>query len=170
MESSSLIFEVETEGLRDAGGRFAAFKQEMADAVRDEFRDLGRAYVDVLRDEAPEDTGRLKRGITFKTHQTDTVTELRVSSAVAHTGFVMRGTKPHAAPISALQGWADRHGINVWAVWQSIKREGTSVWSERVYGEKANRFQKRAEERMRPAVREATTRLTGHVRKSLVGI
>ena len=35
------------------------------------------------------------------------------------------GSKPHSPPISALQGWADRHGIPVWAVARKIAREGT---------------------------------------------
>ncbi len=41
--------------------------------------------------------------------------------------FIEFGTRPHAAPISALKGWADRHGIPVGAVWTSIKRKGTKA-------------------------------------------
>ena len=39
--------------------------------------------------------------------------------------FVEHGSKPHRAPIEALRGWADRHGIPVGAVWHKIATEGT---------------------------------------------
>ena len=35
------------------------------------------------------------------------------------------GSKPHRAPIDALRGWAERHGIPVGAVWHKIATEGT---------------------------------------------
>lgn len=53
-------------------------------------------------------------------------TVLRTSDkAEEYIWFVEAGTKPHFPPIKALQGWADRHNIPVWAVARKIAREGT---------------------------------------------
>lgn len=40
--------------------------------------------------------------------------------------FVEENTRPHFPPIQALQGWADRHNIPVYAVAKKIAREGTT--------------------------------------------
>jgi hypothetical protein len=45
--------------------------------------------------------------------------------ADAYAWYVEEGSPPHKAPIDALQGWADRHGIPVGAVWYKIATEGT---------------------------------------------
>lgn len=50
-----------------------------------------------------------------------------VGTNIEYAPYVEFGTRPHAAPISALQGWADRHGIPVGAVWMSIKKKGTKA-------------------------------------------
>ena len=169
MAGSYLLFNIETTGLREVTGRLAGYDKESASYLREMVRNLARKYVEYLKSEAPSDTGKLKQGITFKTYQSGTVTEARITSKETYTGYVLHGTRPHAPPISALQGWADRHGINVWRVWWSIKRNGTSTWSLAKYGEKANRFVKRAEERMKPEYQKEVTNLAGHVRKWLVG-
>jgi hypothetical protein len=38
-----------------------------------------------------------------------------------------QGSKPHFPPIEALQGWADRHGVPVWAVARKIAKKGTKA-------------------------------------------
>lgn len=48
--------------------------------------------------------------------------------------FVHEGTPPHMPPIAAITPWANKKGINPWAVAMSIKKKGT----------KANPFLKRA--------------------------
>ncbi len=78
------------------------------------------------------DTGRLASSIR---------TELGVLSAtvaphVSYAIYVHQGTRPHWAPISALAPWAERHGINPYAVQASIARKGT----------KGNPFMERAAE------------------------
>jgi hypothetical protein len=168
--ASFLVLNIEEHGIRDLQGRFAKFTEESAKIQRDSLRNLGHEYVRILREEAPIDTGNLREGITFKTYEINKGHELHITSKMGYTPFVLRGTGPHSAPISALQGWADRHGINVWAVWQSIKKKGTSVWSEQKYGDRANKFQMRASERMEPVFDNEVSRMSAEIRDYIVGI
>lgn len=39
--------------------------------------------------------------------------------------YVHEGTRPHYVPLSAIKGWADRHGIPPFLVQRSIMRKGT---------------------------------------------
>ena len=50
-----------------------------------------------------------------------------IGTNVEYAPYVEFGTRPHKAPISALKGWADRHGIPVGAVWMSIAKKGTKA-------------------------------------------
>lgn len=52
------------------------------------------------------------------------------STARSETGFayglaIEHGTRPHWVPISALKPWAEKKGINPWAVQRSIAKKGT---------------------------------------------
>jgi hypothetical protein len=74
------------------------------------------------------DTNELIQGINY--HIDDTMTGLESTikpsdKADKYAAYVEYGTKPHMPPISALQAWADRHGIPVWAVALKIARDGT---------------------------------------------
>jgi len=69
------------------------------------------------------DLGQLLQSITKQVSSTKAV----IGTNDAKAPHIEFGTRPHAAPISALQGWADRHGIPVGAVWMSIKRKGTKA-------------------------------------------
>lgn len=74
------------------------------------------------------DLGELFSGIhhTTTSRGNEITTTIRPSDkADEYAIYVERGTKPHRPPISALQGWADRHGIPVWAVVRKIELEGT---------------------------------------------
>ena len=164
------LLNIQVSGLRDVVGRFSRFEQPLLDIRRDELRDLGRRYVKVLREEAPKDTGKLAQGISFDTYVKPPSVDLRIVSKETYTIFVLRGTRPHGAPMSALQGWADRHGIPVFLVWRSIKLHGTSVGSLRKYGSMANRFQARAEQKMGLSVDIAARHMGQKVQQWLVGI
>ena len=72
---------------------------------------------------APSDIAELRGSLTKQVTAANAV----VGTNVEYAPYVEFGTRPHAAPISALQGWADRHGIPVGAVWMSIKRKGTKA-------------------------------------------
>ena len=74
------------------------------------------------------DLGELIGGIhhTLKKESGDLTATIRPSDkADKYAIYVEEGTRPHFPPIAALQGWADRHGIPVWAVALKIAREGT---------------------------------------------
>ena len=164
------LLNIQVSGLRDVIGRFSRFEQPLLDIRRNELRDLGRRYVKVLQEEAPKDTGALQKGISFDTYVKKPDVELRITSKASYTVYVLRGTRPHSAPWSALQGWADRHGIPVFLVWRSIKLHGTSVGSQRKYGEMANRFQKRAESKMGLSVDMTARHIGQRTAQWLVGI
>ena len=85
---------------------------ESADIVLSQAKALSPSDMAELR-------GSLNKQVTAKNAVVGTNAE--------YAPYVEFGTRPHAAPISALQGWADRHGIPVGAVWQSIKRKGTKA-------------------------------------------
>ena len=74
------------------------------------------------------DTNELIQGIHYDINQVSNGLESTIkpsAEADKYAAAVEYGTKPHFPPISALQGWADRHGIPVWAVARKIAREGT---------------------------------------------
>ena len=72
---------------------------------------------------APADMGQLRGSITKEV--TSKVATIGTNDEKApHVEF---GTRPHKAPISALKGWAERHGIPVGAVWGSIAKKGTKA-------------------------------------------
>ncbi len=72
---------------------------------------------------APSDIAELRGSLNKQVTKNNAV----VGTNVEYAPFVEFGTRPHAAPISALKGWADRHGIPVGAVWMSIKKKGTKA-------------------------------------------
>jgi hypothetical protein len=74
------------------------------------------------------DTNELIQGIHYDIKPTTKGMESTIKpsdKADKYATYVEHGTKPHTPPVSALQGWADRHGIPVWAVVRKIQREGT---------------------------------------------
>lgn len=94
---SEKFLQIEIRGLRDVQGRFARVESELQTARREELRNLGRRVVEKIRAEAPVRTGRLRKGITFKTLQNGTVMRIGISSAAPYTLFVIRGRGPIVA-------------------------------------------------------------------------
>jgi hypothetical protein len=82
------------------------------------------------------DTNELIQNIGYKIKETKrTVTSTIKPSPKAdkYALYVEEGTEPHFPPIKKLQGWADRHGIPVYAIALKIAREGTEghhMWQE----------------------------------------
>lgn len=86
-----------------------------------------RAQIHILN-EGAVDTNELIQGMNYEVNNTTTGLEAVVKPSTLADKYaapVEYGSKPHSAPIDALQGWADRHGIPVGAVWYSIKTKGT---------------------------------------------
>lgn len=74
------------------------------------------------------DLGTLVQGIDYHIKDSGNTIETTVkpdAKGDKYAIYVERGAKPHRPPVKALQGWADRHGIPVWAVVRKIEREGT---------------------------------------------
>lgn len=78
----------------------------------------------VAQNNAPVDTGKLKSSILPSVSSSGSTTTGVVGSSVAWAPFMELGTRPHFPPISALQGWADRHGMNAFVVARTIARRG----------------------------------------------
>ncbi len=69
---------------------------------------IGHAAARYAKDEAPDDTGKLIRGIKFRFAGR----RGNVVSAAKHTKFVVDGRRPGTMPPSnALLGWVGRHGM-----------------------------------------------------------
>ena len=74
------------------------------------------------------DLGKLVEGIHFKKRVIRNGIQYTIKpskSTDRYAIFVEEDTRPHFPPIQALQGWADRHDIPVYAVAQKIARDGT---------------------------------------------
>lgn len=85
-----------------------------------------RAAVDCEREakmRCPVDYGRLRSSITYRIgsdgYSADVYTD------VDYAAYVEYGTRPHMPPVSALEGFAARHGMSAWALAMHIKKYGT---------------------------------------------
>jgi hypothetical protein len=97
------------------------------------------------RIEAPRDTSNLAANINIIDSGEFEVT---ITPKAKYALDVHNGRKPGSPPpVSALQSWADRHGINVYALQKSIDRKGT----------KPNPFVERAIDGERAAVQNEFT-------------
>lgn len=84
-----------------------------------------QAQIEILNKRAV-DTNELIQGIHFDISDNPLESVIQPSEmAQKYAAAVDQGSKPHFPPIEALQGWADRHGIPVWAVARKIARDGT---------------------------------------------
>lgn len=97
---------------------------------------------------APVDTGRLRASITPDVRMAGNDVIGVVGSNVIHAPFMELGTRPHWPPISALETWARRHGMNAYVVARAIARRGL----------KARRYLQRAFEDNRTRILEAIER------------
>ncbi|KKM64081.1 hypothetical protein LCGC14_1504910 [marine sediment metagenome] len=82
-------------GLREMTGRFGkmAGNQGLRKIHREELRNLGRKAVGILRKEASMRTGDLRKGMGFKTFDRRTTTELKLTSKMFYTKWVLDGRR-----------------------------------------------------------------------------
>lgn len=71
------------------------------------------------------DTGNLRSRISPGVEHTIYGWLGRVGTNVPYAPFVEYDTSPHFPPLSALEGWARRHGTSAWLVAKGIARHGT---------------------------------------------
>lgn len=79
---------------------------------------------------APVDRGGLRQSISSEVRvesvngHADSVTGV-VGSNKTYAAAVELGSKPHFPPISAIEAWAERRGLNAFLVARAISRRGT---------------------------------------------
>lgn len=98
-------------------------------------RAINRSLVRILgqeKQQAPVFTGNLRDNWRLDIGRF----EGSLRSNAPYSAAVHEGTRPHMPPISAIEVWARKKGLNPWAVAKSIAKKGT----------KANPFLKRAVE------------------------
>lgn len=78
----------------------------------------------VAQSNAPVDTGKLKSSILPSVSSSGRTTTGVVGSRLGYAPFMELGTRPHFPPVSALEGWASRHGMNAFVVARTIARRG----------------------------------------------
>lgn len=77
------------------------------------------------RERAPVDRGRLRNSIMRDIDPGLIPRRAAVGTDVFYAPYVHEGTRPHWPPVSALRGWARRHGMNPYLVARAIARRGT---------------------------------------------
>lgn len=92
-----MVFSLEVRGARDARGRFTRATAEIRAAQRAEMQGLGRRIRDAVRAEAPVRTGRLRRGIGYRTADLGKSVEVRLRSEAFYTKWVLFGRGPVVA-------------------------------------------------------------------------
>ena len=79
-----------------------------ADPIEAMVGQLGILGARHAKDEAPEDLGKLKRGIRFTFRGNRGIVE----STAKHTPYVIHGRQPGTfPPVNAILGWVGRHGM-----------------------------------------------------------
>ncbi len=80
-----------------------------------------------------QESKEVPRGVTGKLAKSikETVTTLAAVIGPDHNLkyaiYVEKGTKPHMPPVDAITEWANKKGINPWALAMSIKQKGTQA-------------------------------------------
>jgi len=125
---------IEIQGLTELQGRFAEYPRLQAKYVGQALAQSGTILLQFSQLASlatlPQDTGNLRSAFKWQTQgMTGT---LYVDPDIApYAVYVNQNpgdpdrTMPHWPPISALQGWADRHGIPVFLVARAISKRGT---------------------------------------------
>lgn len=111
------------------------------------------------KDKCPTSTGELKRSITTKVVESGTDSVLVATGTnVAYAPPVEYGSGPHNVPISALEPWARKRGIPVWALWKSISLHGTAPhpFLRPALDENVDEIGKVVNAELRKAIEEAT--------------
>ena len=76
--------------------------------------------------EAPVDTGTLRRSHATAVDSGALPRWATVGTNVPYAPYVFFGTRPHPVPAGALTGWAGRRGLNANAVARGIAAKGTA--------------------------------------------
>lgn len=121
---------IRVEGLDEVVDSFRRADGLLDREGRSYLRDMGiygvkQSQINILN-AGSVDTNELIQGMHYELRGL-TATIRPSDEADKYAIYVEEGTRPHTPPVKALQGWADRHGIPVWAVIRKIQREGTEA-------------------------------------------
>ncbi len=121
---------IETEGLDELLEIFANAENNLHRVGKAQLRDwsiygVKQAQINILNKGAV-DTNELIQSMHYNLSDTPLESVIQPSDKAQEYAVPLElGSRPHMPPIDALQGWADRHGIPVWALAKKIARDGT---------------------------------------------
>lgn len=140
------------EGLKTAD---VALAEEVITAIRNSSLSVERGAKSL----APKMTGTLKRSITSEVTTISGVPTGIVGSPLKYAPSVEFGSKPHTPPSGPILAYANKKGINGWALWQSIRKKGTKAHPFLVptFDEKKQSIT----ERLQKAIQTAAERMRG---------
>lgn len=111
------------EGMETTRANLKRIDWQLSD-MRGPMRKATNLVAGAAQSNAPVDTGKLKSSILPSVSSSGNTTTGIVGSSVAYAPFMELGTRPHFPPVSALEGWASRHGMNAFVVARTIARRG----------------------------------------------
>lgn len=118
--------EIRIEGLEKLQAGLSAGPTTLATEVRTAMQAGSLLIEGTARGLAPKDTGRLAGSITHQITGGGANLTSKIGPSVAYGLFAEKGrgagTPP---PVSAVRGWATRHGMNPYALARAIGRKGT---------------------------------------------
>jgi hypothetical protein len=92
--------------------------------IQDELEKFGLEIIKFMGNNMPVDSGDLKNSMKMEINKERNVYTLSIFMD-RYGEYVNYGTKPHMPPVKAIESWAERKGINPWAVAMNIKKYGT---------------------------------------------
>lgn len=90
--------------------------------MEEAIKKLAEYVIKDLKEIIPSDTGNLHNSISYKIENGEIQFIME-----NYVNYVNDGTRPHRPPISAIEGWAKRRGINPWALAKHIETYGTKA-------------------------------------------
>jgi len=119
----SKALKIEIKGLKSLEGALRSAPKETLNEMSLTLAKTIKVIEAEAKKEAPADRGTLRSKIVSKSSGLKGAVEARTDYAV----YVHEGTRPHFPPISAVEGWARRHGIEPFLVARAISRKGTKA-------------------------------------------
>ena len=132
MAKAAPILRIEIRGLEDMQRKLKGGGRLLSRPMRRGLERIGGAGELIAKREVPVDTGDTRRFLTHQVDKKNPPEFVRIGSDKEVARFVhgdfdetKSRSRPHFPPIKALEGWARRHGIPVFALQRAIGRRGT---------------------------------------------
>ena len=122
-----MAFEIQVSGIKEAVDYFDKIPSLLNKGIAKALNHAAESIAKYASEKAPKDTGRMLRGIDVTQKATENNLLAVVAPKDKYAIFVEKGTRPHFPPVSALEGWAQRHGIPAFLVARAISRRGTKA-------------------------------------------